>query len=348
MRFKRCAVALIASLTTVASAQVASHAPTQGLPPAKKASMPASSRATAPITQVTGKVVARVNGVELTDHELVREMVAMFPYAETHNGFPKELEPEIRRGAMQMIIFEELLYQEAQRRKMTIPASRVAQSEASFRKTFNSKGEYDAFLKFEGIKSDAELQQKIRRSLLIESMLKTEVNAKARVTDVQVRAYYNKNPKEFYRPETFHIQSISILPPNNSPDTLKEAKKRADEAYKLAKATKSYREFGLLAEQKSDDDFHVNYGDHKPQPGSQLPPQVVKAARTMKPGQVSEVIQLGNAYTIFRLVGHIPAGTIPYAELKDKLKTDMENQKMEQVRAALGQTLRKNSKIEIL
>ena len=179
-------------------------------------------------------------------------------------------------------------------------------------------------------------------------MLKTQIAAKARLTPVQVKEYYDKNPKQFYREETFHIQSISILPPNAAPDTLKEAKKRADDAFNQAKAAKSYKEFGLLAEKLSDDDFHVNYGDHKPQPRKNLPPEVVKVALTMKPGQVSSLIQLGNAYTIFRLVAHAPAGRAPFAEVKEKLQADLQNQRTEQIRAALGSSLRKDAKIEIM
>ncbi len=71
--------------------------------------------------RVTGKPVARVNGAVLTDRDLQREMFAIFPYARQHNGnVPQEMEPQIRKGAMQMIIFEELVYQEAQRRKITV------------------------------------------------------------------------------------------------------------------------------------------------------------------------------------------------------------------------------------
>ena len=76
--------------------------------------------------QVTGKPVVRVNGAVLTDRDLLREMFALFPYAKLHNGFPKKQEAEIRQGAMQMIIFEELVYQEAVRRKMTIAPERIA------------------------------------------------------------------------------------------------------------------------------------------------------------------------------------------------------------------------------
>ncbi len=69
------------------------------------------------------QAVAKVNGAVLTDRDLQREMFSIFPYARQHNGnIPQEMEPQIRNGAMQMIIFEELVYQEAQRRKITISA----------------------------------------------------------------------------------------------------------------------------------------------------------------------------------------------------------------------------------
>ena len=103
---------ILALLVVTATAQVASHAPsTEGaLPPARMMT-----------PQVSGKTVARVNGVVLSDRDLVREMFAIFPYAKQHNGFPEKLEPQIRKGALDMIIFEELAYQEAKRRNMTIP-----------------------------------------------------------------------------------------------------------------------------------------------------------------------------------------------------------------------------------
>jgi peptidyl-prolyl cis-trans isomerase SurA len=343
MKAKFFSTALFAILTVAASAQVASHAPTVAMSHSS-----GSSAAAPPITEVTGKIVARVNGAELTDRDLVREMFALFPYAAQHNGFPKDLEPEIRRGAMQMIIFEELLYQDAKRKGVTIPPARLSEAEATFRKNFPSQVEYDTYLRVEGIKSKQQLREKIRRSLLIDQMLKTQIASKARLTPAQVKEYYDKNPKQFYREETFHIQSISILPPNAAPDTLKEAKRRADDAYNQARTAKSYKEFGLLAEKLSDDDFHVNYGDHKPQPRKDLPPEVVKVALTMKPGQVSSLIQLGNAYTIFRLVAHTPAGRTPFAEVKEKLQADLQNQRTEQIRAALGSSLRKDAKIEIM
>ena len=85
----------------------------------------------------------RVNGAVLTDRDLLREMYAIFPYARQHNGFPKAQEASIRQGALEMIIFEELVYQEAERRKLTISATKLNQAEAEFRKQFHSPDEYD-------------------------------------------------------------------------------------------------------------------------------------------------------------------------------------------------------------
>jgi parvulin-like peptidyl-prolyl isomerase len=42
-------------------------------------------------------------------------------------------------------------------------------------------------------------------------------------------------------------------------------------------------------------------GQHKPAPVDQLAPQVVKALLAMKPGDVSDLIQVDQAYTIVRL-----------------------------------------------
>ena len=67
-----------------------------------------------------------MNGAILTDADLVREEYAIFPYARQHNGIPKEFEKQIRDGALKMIIFEELVYQEALRRNMTVAAGEDA------------------------------------------------------------------------------------------------------------------------------------------------------------------------------------------------------------------------------
>jgi parvulin-like peptidyl-prolyl isomerase len=294
------------------------------------------------------KPVARVNGALLIERDLVREMYTIFPYAKQHNGFPKQLEPEIRNGALQMIIFDELVYQEAKRRQMVVPTAELAKAEAEFRKQFPNAKAYEQFLATEANGSQAVMRDKIRRALVIDKLLKQEIDDPARVTTAQARSNYQKNIAQYKHEELLHIQSISIIPPNQTRAVVTEAKQRAEKAAQQSKQAKSYHEFGLLAEKMSDDDFHVNMGDHKITEASKLPPPVVAAAKTMKPGDVSNLIQLGNYYTIFRLEARVPAGTTSFEEVKAKLQSDMQKEREQRLRSAFGEKLRKGAKIEIL
>lgn len=319
-------------------AQVASHAPSVN---------PPTFISTAAF-QPVGLPVVRVNGAVLTDRDLLREMYSIFPYARQHNGFPQAMEADIRAGAMKMIIFEELAYQDAKRQHMSVPPAQMARAMADFRQQFHSPQEYQQFLQAEFQGSEKLLHTKVERSLLIDKYLQQEITDKAAVTAAEAKAYYDQHPESFRTPESFSFQSITILPPSNaSAAQLQEVPKRAQDALRQAQATRNYDQFGILAEKISDDDFHVMMGEHKAADRSKLPPAVANALETMQPGQVSGIIQFdANAYTILRLTAHVPAGMQKFDTVRDSLREQLTKEKTEQLRQALAVRLRKTAKIE--
>jgi PPIC-type PPIASE domain/SurA-like N-terminal domain len=338
MKDRFCVWALVLTVVCPAWAQLASsHASTL---PTKQAST---------VQRPMDRPVARVNGVVLTDRDLLREEYTIFPYARQHGGVPSAMEPDIRAGAMKMIIFEELIYQEAVRQKMTVPSAKLQRAEAELHKQY-SPAEYQQLLNTEFKGSPALLRAKLERSLLIDDLLNAQVNDKSKVSLAEARVYYDKNPSKFHIPESFTFQSISFLPPANATAAqLKEAHKRAQDALAQAKATKSYDEFGLLAEKVSEDDFRVMMGEHNAADRTKLPPAVVTALLAIQPGQVSDIIEFdSNDYTILRLKTHIPAGTQPFGEVKDSLRQQLQRQKSEDLRRSLDARLRKNAKVEEL
>lgn len=325
-----------------AEAQIASHATNSAQP-----AQPAAPSATA--FQLTDKPVAKVNGAVLTDRDLLREMLAIFPYAGQHNGFPKAQEASIRQGALEMIIFEELVYQEAGRRRLAVSPERISHAEAEFRKQFHSPDEYQQYLQMEMHGSRQVLRKRIERSLLIEQVLKTDVDDKSAVSLAEIKAFYDKNPARFEKPESFDFQSISILPPPKpTAAAIAKNRKRAEDTLRQAQATKTYQEFGLLAEKISEDDFRVNMGDHRNVSRDKLPPQFVKAAVAMQVGQVSGVIQIENAFTIFRLNAHNPPQKQSLANVKNDVRTELQKSKYERLRSNLAKSLRAKAKIEIV
>jgi peptidyl-prolyl cis-trans isomerase SurA len=344
-KFPFCAFFLLVSAAT--GAQVASHAPTV-FTPTPTAPAPTAEKEVVPLIAV-GKPVVSVNGSVLTDIDLVREETTIFPYARLHQGIPKPLEPQIRSGAMKMMIFEELVYQEALRRKMTIPAAKLRRAEGDFRAQFSTPQEFDQLMQTEFHGSEPLFKEKVRRSLLIDALLKQEITDKDTVSPAEVRAAYDKSPARWEYPESYTFQTISVLPPAKATAAqLAEGRKRADDALKQAKATKTAEEFGLLAERISDDDYRVMMGQHKPIAQKDLAPPILTALRAMKPGDVSGVIQIDQAYTIVRLNEHTPAGKTKFIDVKAQLEKELEKSKAEQLRGALDRKLRENAKIEAM
>ncbi len=312
----------------------------------KAATSPSANVAALP----AARPVARINGSVLTDRDLLREMLAIFPYARQHNnGFPKEMEADIRRGALKMIEFEELVYQEALRRHMTVAPERLAKADMQFRKQFTTEQQFQEFLKFEAKGSRQILKARIRRSLLIEDLLKMEVTDKSAVTVAEAKAFYDKYPARFKLPESFALQTITVFPPKNpAADQLKQVRARAEGALRQAKATRSYEEFGLLAEKISEDDYRVVMGDHKAVATAQLPPPVLQAALRLQPGQMSDLIQVEQAFTIIRLNAHNPERMQKFAEVKDTLRQELQRKKIDKLRSELDARLRKTAKVEEL
>jgi len=281
---------------------------------------------------------------------LLREMYAIFPYARQHNGgFPKEMEADIRKGALKMIEFEELVYQEALRLQRTVDPERLAKAERDFRKQFTSDQQYREFLKLEMNGSERVMRTKIKRSLLIEDLLKADVDNKSGVALAEARIFYEENPDRFKLPESFALQTITTLPPKNpTTEQLKQVRKRAEAALAQAKATKSYEEFGMLAEKTSEDDYRVMMGDHKSVSPSDMPATVIQVARRLQPGQMSELIPVDQAFTIIRLNAHSEPRMQKFEEVRDGLRHEMAQAKTEKLRRDLDARLRKNAKIEEL
>jgi parvulin-like peptidyl-prolyl isomerase len=329
---------LAAAAPSQAQHLVPSHAPTNS---------GGDFAGSAPIVPV-GRAVARVNGAVLTDRDLLREMYAIFPYARQHQGsFPKAMEPNIRRGALQMIEFEELVYQDALRQKMTIAPARLNKAEAEFRQQFPSSQMYHFFLKNECKDSEKVLRTKIRRSLLIDDLLKIDVTDKSAVSVAEAKAWYDKHPEQFRIPESYAIQTISAMAPAKAtPEQLKEARQRAENYLRQAKSTTNYEQFGVLAEKISEDDYRVMMGDHRLVDAAKLPSQILDAVRKMQPGQVSGIVQVERVFTVVRLNKHVLAGMEKFSEVRDGLRQQLKRRKVEQLRVELNRRLRKGARIE--
>ena len=330
----RVAVALLMlSSAGLAQAPVASHAPSLST----NVSAPASA----------GAVVARVNGVVLTQADLSAQERVIFPYFRLHNGrIPPSAEPEIRREALHRLVLDELLYQEARRRNLQVPEGQIQKGLRELRQEFKSPEAYNAAVAKQ-YGSVGALERRIRRNLLVRELWNAEVTRKSVVTVADLRTYYLKNKPRFVRPEAASIQSISILLPKDATELQKQqVRQRAEELLPKARATKNYEEFGVLAEQESEDPWRVMMGDHKWTHRGEVDPQFERIF-SMKPGEITDVVESSEGFHILRVNDHQPQRQMRFEEISDKLGKELGAKRREERAERFEQSLRQNAKIEM-
>ena len=292
-------------------------------------------------------VVARVNDVNLKNEDLARVMRQIFPYYAIHGGrVPPEKEPEIRREALDRIILEELLYQEAHRRGIQAPEAKIKARIATVRKDYASEEEFrSAVVAMSG--SEAALRQKIRRAVIAETLWEQEVVKPARVTPAGVRRFYQQNPKRFTQPESVWLQTISFEVRKDAfPAERELTRQKAEEVLKQARAARTPNEFGALAGKHSTDDWRVMNGDHRWVHRGTLE-TALEVAFSLKPGETSGLVSSSYGFHILRVNGHRSPRLAPFPEVKESLTRSLNKQRLEERKKNFAAKLRVRAKIEI-
>ena len=237
----------------------------QQLVPSHTPTAPATASAAAPSAPVDlKKIAARVNGVAITERDVREQMQRLFPYYSIHGGkVPEKYQGEIRQKAIDQLVTDELMFQQAKKDGMKLPAAEAQGVLRQARARFGSQAAYEEFGK-DQYGSVQEFERRLRRATLIAEYQNKEIVLKSRVTDLRLRRLYEKNKKTFLRPESVWLQTITInVPPNPSDEQKKMARKRIEEILPLARAAKTFEQFGSLAEKVSEYDYRVMMGDRK-------------------------------------------------------------------------------------
>jgi peptidyl-prolyl cis-trans isomerase C len=295
-----------------------------------------------PFPNVLPEVVARVNneGVKRSDFERLLKNV------ELNNGpVPPERRDEILRKVLDELITYTVLKQEAKARKVTVTDAEIetqinslrasAQSEANFKQQLAARK-----MTLEQLRADA------RNELAIARLMNDQVASATPATDAEAKTFYEQNPTRFKRDETVRASHILIkVEPTADDATKKQARAKIDGILKRAKAGE---DFAALAKENSDDGSASVGGDLNYFPKQQMVAEFSNAAFALKTGEISDVVTTQFGYHIIKLTDRKPAGTVPLADVNDRVKQFLTEQKKQQQAQAFIAQAREKSKIEVL
>lgn len=256
------------------------------------------STGSTPETKKEGQVVAEVNGSTITTGDFNRELKNLPDYLKSMAATPQG-----RKEMMDTMVIRELILQQATK---------------------------------DGVDKSPELAEKLedlKKRLIVEAFLKKKVETDAKVSDDDLKKFYEQNKDKFKTGEQIRASHILVKTEKDAKDILAQIKAGG--------------KFEELAKKNSVDSSAAQGGDLGWFGKGSMVPAFEKAALALKEGQVSDVVKSDFGYHIIKLTGKRPAGIRPFEEVKDQIKAAVMPSKQQEVFQKIKEELKKGAKINI-
>ena len=193
--------------------------------------------------------------------------------------------------------------------------------------------------------TEQDYRDELRRQVLEGKLVNLRVRGRVRVTDQDARAAYQRVLKEMDKeqPVEVHILALRILP-GSTPEQIKAREALASQ---LASDGRHGKDFCELIKAYSDDvTTRETCGTRGPQPMTMLVPELQQAIHTMKAGEISEPIRIGNeALLVVRLAQDVKAPS--FDQVKDQMAERAFAEAMERQRKQWLLELRRGIYIDV-
>jgi parvulin-like peptidyl-prolyl isomerase len=126
-----------------------------------------------------------------------------------------------------------------------------------------------------------------KNQLLKNTFIKRVIAPQVTISEEALKDYYLNHQKKFTKSDSFKIQQITVKTLDKAQDILDNLQKGAD--------------FSWLAKRWSVDTSVENSGEMGWLTESDMPKPVKEIVVTLKPGDVSPIIEIGSLYSIIRL-----------------------------------------------
>jgi foldase protein PrsA len=286
---------------------------------------------------VDKSVVATVNGVpikiEQIDTQIVAAKKASPQIFETSQSVA--VEAEYRAKILDSLIQLELVNQAAKTLGVSVTDKQVDDYIKQLEQQYGGKAGLDDAIKQAGVDLN-QVKVSVKSRLLVEAVTKKAPGDVAKVTDAQIKAYYDANKVSFSVPVEVDAQHILF----------KSADKKI--AQTVLAQVKKGADFAALAKKYSTDPGSKDKGGNLGwAPSSQYVPEFAAAVEKMKKGEY-RLVQSQFGWHIIKLIDKRGGSVKTLAEVTGQIKTNLETQAQAANFGKYIEELKKKAKIEIL
>ena len=197
-----------------------------------------------------------------------------------------------------------------------------------------------AQLKREGITYE-KFREKIKDDIERRSLIDSQIRDKLVITEDDISKYYQSHKKDYEKPGKAHIASIFLVPDSPESQTqLDELKKKGEE---ILARLKNGEDFGALAREFSNGPGAEEGGDLGNIKLADVAPKILKVINSLKEGEVSSLIDMGNRLQIIKLIKMNKTELIPLDKVRDSIYEALYNKELEKRYSDYMAELKKNA-----
>jgi peptidyl-prolyl cis-trans isomerase C len=289
--------------------------------------------------------IARVNGVAIDQADFDQQFNVMKKrYSSMGMPLNDEKIEEFKKNILDGLIEQELLLQDCQAQGINVASTEIQTELDNFKKQFKDQSDFTKKISEMNYTEDM-VKDQIKRTKTIRKLIDEKVIPTISVTDETLKSYYDSHPNEFKVPERVHASHILIKVDEKATDAEKaDARKKIDE---IKSKLDNGEDFAKLASENSDCPSSKKGGDLGFFPSGQMVKPFEDAAFSLKPGEVSDIVETRFGYHIIKLTEKEAAKTIAYDEIKEKLKNKLLQEKLKEKMPIYIDSLKAKAKIEI-
>jgi peptidyl-prolyl cis-trans isomerase C len=249
----------------------------------------------------------------------------------------------MRKNALESLISRELLYQEAQKSGITADENTANSELERFKSQFQDKKNYAMALSDMKMTED-ELKTLLGNEWALKQFVEKRFSDKAEVTDAEAREYFDRNPDVFKRPEQVKASHILIKvePGADEAQTAAAHEKMKNIEGRIEKG----EAFADLARANSQCPSSSRGGDLGYFGRGQMVKPFEDVAFSLNKDEMSGIVKTDFGYHLIKTTDKKPATAMTYEDVKDDLKKQMSQQKLQQMLIPYMEELKQKAKVE--
>lgn len=302
-----------------------------------------------PVAKVFGENIAKADFVALYQTELARVM-----HANQRRDIPDGARVQLGLLVLETLIQHELLYREAQIRQLDIPDNEVerayeqamSQAQRATKELEKREMSEEELIERMGYASRKDLLKEIERTLLIREMRDILVDeAEVELSDEEIAQAYEQYRDQFSKPGTLHIRQIFVNAREGDSESAQrqreQARKNIEDALMLIR---SGQRFESVVREYSQSPDKRNGGELGPAAEASFPKYLVDAAKQLKPGEISGIIESEIGFHILQLIEYSPGASATKVEAETAIRRELLRDQQDEIVREYCEAIASNSR----